>query len=190
MSSGITPSQTVGPFFAYALTPELHGFETLAGNMLRTPDAEGAPIRIEGRVFDGAGAAIPDALVEIWQADGAGHYAQNLPGGSNRQFCGFGRCETKLGNFSFETVKPGTVPGPSDTRQAPHINIGLFARGLLRRLFTRLYFEGEPLNENDTLLSLVAQDRRDTLIAKRAPSGTYVFDIHLQGEKETVFFEV
>src|SRR5262249_41837107 len=107
MSSGITPSQTIGPFFAYALTPEFYGFVPLAGNMMRTPDVEGIPISIEGRVFDGRGAIIDDAMVELWQADGAGRYARNLPAGSNRRFTGFGRCETKPGGFSFETVKPG-----------------------------------------------------------------------------------
>jgi len=189
MSSGITPSQTIGPFFAYALTPEFYGFAPLAGNMMRTPDVEGEPIRIEGRVFDGTGAVIDDAMLELWQADGAGRYARDLPAGSNRQFTGFGRCETKPGGFSFETVKPGRVPGPGGALHAPHINIGLFARGLLRRLFTRLYFEDEPLNASDPVLNLIPEDRRGTLIAKRGPAGSYLFDIHLQGGKETVFFE-
>jgi protocatechuate 3,4-dioxygenase, alpha subunit len=189
MSNGITPSQTVGPFFAYALTPEHYGFTPLANNMVRTPDAEGVPIRVEGRVHDGSGSVIADAMIEIWQADGAGGYPKGLHEGSNSRFRGFGRCETKGGNFWFETVKPGAVAGPGGVMQAPHINAGLFARGLLRRLFTRIYFEGEPLNAQDTVLNLVPPERRDTLIAKRSANGVYVFDIHLQGDKETVFFE-
>jgi protocatechuate 3,4-dioxygenase, alpha subunit len=187
--SGITPSQTVGPFFAYALTPESYGFVPLADNRLRTPDAEGTPIRIEGRIFDGTGAVITDAMVEIWQADGAGLYAQQLPAGSNRRFRGFGRCETNAGSFVFETVMPGRVPGPGEEMQAPHINIGVFSRGLLRRLFTRLYFEGEPSNTEDQVLLLVPEERRRTLMASQSSPGAYVFDIHLQGGQETVFFE-
>ncbi len=189
MSRGITASQTVGPFFGYALTPEPDGFTPLVGNLLRTPDAEGTPIRIEGRVFDGAGEPVPDAMIEIWQADAAGVYARGLPSGSNRQFRGFGRCETKLGVFSFETVKPGPIAAPDGSLQAPHINVGLFARGLLKRLFTRVYFEDEPLNVKDATLNLVPEERRNTLIAKRVSPGAYAFDIYVQGPNETVFFE-
>jgi protocatechuate 3,4-dioxygenase, alpha subunit len=189
MSNGITPSQTVGPFFAYALTPEHYGFAPLANNSVRTPDAEGVPVRIEGRIHDGSGSVIPDAMIEIWQADGAGRHSNGRSEGSNNTFRGFGRCETKGGNFWFETVKPGAVAGPRGSMQAPHINACVFARGLLKQLFTRIYFEGEPLNAQDPVLNLVPEERQHTLIAKRAASGAYVFDIHLQGDKETVFFE-
>jgi protocatechuate 3,4-dioxygenase alpha subunit len=189
---GLTPSQTVGPFFAYALTPGEYQLTPLVGNNLVTEDAEGKPIRIEGRIFDGEGAPVIDAVIEIWQADGNGVYAQ--PGRTNKKFIGFGRCETKGGVFSFETVMPGAVPGPEDKRpQAPHINVGIFARGLLLRLFTRIYFEGEALNEQDPILNLIPVEARKTLIAKRSVDSSgmpvYQFDIHLQGEKETAFFE-
>ena len=192
---GITPSQTAGPYFAYALTPTDYPISALAGDDLITDDTVGEPIRIEGRVFDGDGAPIADAMVEIWQADGAGRY----PGrdGSKRPnttFKGFGRSECgKDGAYGFRTVKPGQVTGPDGGRQAPHINVGVFARGVLRRLFTRIYFAGEPANDGDPILAMVPADGRPTLIAKR--DGTvdgmprYVFDIHLQGEHETVFFE-
>lgn len=189
--SGLTPSQTVGPFFAYALTPQDYKLTPLVGNDLRTEDAEGKPIRIEGKVYDGEGALVPDAMIEIWQADGNGLYAD--PRNSNKQFKGFGRCETKGGAYSFETVYPGVVPGPDGGQQAPHINVGIFARGLLLRLFTRIYFEGAPLNRADPILNLVPEEARDTLIAKLKETSSakdvYVFDIHLQGENETVFFE-
>ncbi len=150
MTDGITPSQTVGPYFAYALTPEDYEFEALVGDNLRTSDVRGQFIRIEGRVLDGEGALVPDAMIEIWQADGEGRYAGGERG--NREFTGFGRCETKGGVYSFDTIMPGAVQGADGRLQAPHINIGVFARGVLRRLFTRLYFEGEKLNAEDAVL--------------------------------------
>lgn len=187
----ITPSQTVGPFFAYALTPHAYDFEPLIGNNLRTEDAQGQPILIEGRVFDGEGAAVPDAMIEIWQADGRGQYPKSPRG--NEHFRGFGRCETTDGAYRFETVMPGPVAGPDGRLQAPHINIAIFSRGLLRHLFTRLYFDGEDLNAEDFVLNLVPPGSRHTLIARRRDSPgaipTFVLDIRLQGENETVFFE-
>ncbi|HZP19054.1 MAG TPA: protocatechuate 3,4-dioxygenase subunit alpha [Bauldia sp.] len=187
----LTPSQTVGPFFAFALTPTAYAYPALAGDDLRTDDAVGEPILIEGRVFDGAGEPIPDAMIEIWQADGAGRY----PGaGSNARFKGFGRSETRNGGaYRFVTVKPGAVAGPGGGLQAPHINVGIFARGLLKRLFTRLYFADEQANGSDAILAMVPADRRATLIARR--DGTrdglprYVLDFRLQGDGETAFFE-
>ncbi len=188
---GITPSQTVGPFFAYALTPEDYEFEALVGNNLRTSDARGQFIRIEGRVLDGEGAPVPDAMIEIWQADGEGRYAGSERG--NREFTGFGRCESIDGVYSFETMMPGAVEGPDGRQQAPHINVGVFARGILRRLFTRLYFDGERLNDEDAVLNLVPENLRYTLLARSKETGepipTYIFDIRLQGHNETVFFE-
>ena len=187
---GITPSQTVGPFFAYSLTPREYAFAGIATDDLRTDDAVGEPILIEGRVIDGEGAEVPDAMVEIWQADGAGNYAGR---GSNTTFKGFGRSETKGSGFSFRTVKPGPVAGPDGKMQAPHINVSVFARGILRRMFTRIYFAGEVANDGDPILTLVPADRRATLVARREGNvdgmARYVFDIRLQGENETVFFE-
>ena len=189
-AEGLTPSQTIGPYFAYSLTPGEYAFPALIGNDLRTDDAVGEPILIEGRVLDGEGVQVPDAMVEIWQADGAGRYAGR---GSNATFKGFGRSETKGSGFSFRTVKPGAVTGPDGTRQAPHINVSVFARGILRRMFTRIYFEGEAANDGDPILMLVPAERRTTLIARRDGSAEglarYVFDVRLQGENETVFFE-
>jgi len=190
---GITPSQTVGPFFHFGLTPTDYDFRGIVGDNLITPDAVGAPIRIAGRLIDGAGDPVPDAMIEIWQADGTGRYAGSAPR-ANASFKGFGRAATsKEGAFGFTTVKPGTVPGPDGRPQAPHINVGVFARGMLKRLFTRIYFEGEAGNAGDPILALVSADRRATLIARRdGISGglpLFVFDVRLQGDAETVFFE-
>src|SRR6266496_3603579 len=164
---GITPSQTVGPFFAYSLTPTEYDYAGLAGNDLRTDDAIGEPIVIEGRVIDGEGIAVPDAMVEIWQADGAGQYTGR---GSNTTFKGFGRSETRANGFSFRTVKPGAVTAMDGTSQAPHINVSVFARGILLRMFTRIYFADEAANDTDPILTLVPPDRRATLIARREGS--------------------
>jgi protocatechuate 3,4-dioxygenase alpha subunit len=190
---GITPSQTVGPFFHFSLTPTDYDFRGIAGDNLVTLDAVGAPIRIAGRLIDGAGNPVPDAMIEIWQADGAGRYAGSEPR-ANTSFKGFGRAATsKEGAFGFTTVKPGAVPGPDGRLQAPHINVGVFARGMLKRLFTRIYFEGEPGNASDAILALVPTERRATLLARNDGIGDglplFVFDIRLQGDGETVFFE-
>lgn len=188
---GITPSQTAGPYFAYALTPAgRYAIADLATNDLVTEDAAGERIRIEGRLFDGDGEPVTDAMLEIWQADGQGRYPGADPALSNARFKGFGRAECNAeGRYSFRTVKPGPVPGPNGTMQAPHIDVGIFARGILRRLFTRIYFEDEAANASDPILALVPADARGTLIARRAGEGAYSFDIRLQGENETVFFE-
>ncbi len=192
---GITPSQTVGPYFAYALTPRDYGRPEIVTNDLVTPTTLGRHIRIEGRVLDGDGAPIGDAMVEIWQADAGGFYAH--PGDASRRsnvgFKGFGRSGTDAeGRYGFRTIKPGQVPGPGDTMQAPHVNVGVFARGLLRRLFTRLYFADESANDRHPILACVpTAERRTTLIARRRPGEgdpVYVFDIRLQGKDETVFF--
>jgi protocatechuate 3,4-dioxygenase, alpha subunit len=193
---GITPSQTVGPFFAYGLDPKgRYDWVQTVGNDLITPDASGERIRIEGRVLDGDGAPVNDAMVEIWQADAAGRYAH--PADTRRpnaKFTGFGRTGTEAdGGFAFSTIKPGAVPGPEGKTQAPHILVAVFARGMLRHLYTRIYFADEAGNANDPVLALVPADRRATLTAKREEKSgrpTYVFDIRLQGEGETVFFEV
>ncbi len=193
-----TASQTVGPYFHYALTPEPYGRPGIAGGVLVTGDTPGERVRVEGRVLDGDGQPVPDAMVEIWQANAAGRY--NHPADRREEaaldpgFRGFGRLGTDGdGAFRFETVKPGPVPGRGNTLQAPHINLVLFARGMLDHAFTRIYFSDEAeANGTDPVLSAVEAGRRPTLIAARreTPGGVvYRFDIRLQGEAETVFFD-
>jgi protocatechuate 3,4-dioxygenase alpha subunit len=183
---GITPSQTIGPFFAYALTPRAYGGAELATEQVAPDGAAGERIRVEGIVYDGDGAVVSDAMIEIWQANAQGRF--NASG--NAGFTGFGRAETTAqGGFHFDTIRPGALPGRDGTMQAPHLSVSVFARGLLVRLATRIYFEGEPGNAGDPVLALVPADRRDTLIAKREGPGIFRFDIRLQGEDETVFFE-
>ena len=182
---GITPSQTIGPFFAYALTPRAYGGPELATEQVASDGVEGERIRIEGSVYDGDGAVVSDAMIEIWQADAQGRF--NTSG--NAGFSGFGRAEaTAEGAFHFATVRPGSLPGPGGRMQAPHLSVSVFARGLLVQLATRIYFSDEPGNADDPVLALVPADRRDTLIAKRGADGVFHFDIRLQGEGETVFF--
>jgi len=196
MANGITPSQTVGPYFAYGLTPgDKYDWNDAFSNNLITPDVTGERIRVEGRVFDGDGAVVPDCMLEIWQADAQGRFAdpQDKRALPNASFRGFGRTGTsKDGGYAFDTIKPGPVPDPDGKPQAPHISVAVFARGMLLHLYTRIYFEGEAANASDPVLALVPADRRATLIATRTAgaNGTYVLDIHLQGDKETVFFEV
>lgn len=193
--SGITPSATVGPYFLYGLLPSSYGGRDIVTNDLVTPDVTGERIRIEGRVLDGDGAPIRDAMIEIWQADAAGRYAH--PGDTralpNAAFKGFGRASTNDdGRYFFETIKPGPTPGPGGRLQAPHIAVNFFARGVLKQMVTRIYFADEAANASDPILALVPEERRATLIATRANGGAhaaYRFDFHLQGENETVFFE-
>jgi protocatechuate 3,4-dioxygenase alpha subunit len=205
MSEIITPSQTVGPFFAYGLSPKgrahwdpngTYSWKETIGDNLITPDASGEKIRIEGRVTDGDGQPINDAMIEIWQADAQGRYAhprdnRALP---NTQFKGFGRSATdKDGMYGFATVKPGSVPGPNSKPQAPHIVVCIFSRGMLRQIYTRLYFSDEKANDADPILALVPQARRGTLIAHKEARGgaiVYRFDIRVQGKDETVFFDI
>jgi protocatechuate 3,4-dioxygenase, alpha subunit len=183
-----TPSQTVGPFFHIGLPTD--------GRQEVVPPEHPAAIRIEGTVFDGTGAPVIDALIELWQANEAGRYAH--PEDSREElalderFSGFGRCGTdESGRFGFVTVKPGAVPAPGGGMQAPHIEVSVFARGLLKRLVTRIYFaDEEEANLEDPVLSLVEDpESRSTLLAA-AQGGGYRFDIHLQGEGETAFFDV
>lgn len=186
---GPTPSQTVGPFFAYGLTPAAYGLAELAGNDLVTADAVGERIEIVGRVLDGEGVGVPDAFLEIWQADGEGRFAGFHPALANAAFKGFGRAQTdKDGAFSLRTVKPGPVPGAGGAAQAPHLSVTVFARGLLTHLRTRIYFADEPANNTDALLSRIPAVRRGTLIAGSERPGRYRFDVRLQGTDETVFF--
>jgi protocatechuate 3,4-dioxygenase alpha subunit len=193
--SGITPSQTVGPYFAIALTPGGYDWAPTVGNNLVTPDASGERIRIEGRVFDGDGKPVNDAMIEIWQADAAGRYAHpaDTRANPNAAFKGFGRAGTdENGAYSFETIKPGSVAGP-DGPQSPHAVLAVFARGMLRQCYTRLYFSDHKTNDADPVLVLVPPERRATLIAQRQDGpehAVYRFDIRLQGENETVYFDV
>ena len=182
-----TPSQTVGPFFNIGLP----GVDT----ELVSESADGA-IRLTGVVYDGEGEVVADALLEIWQANRSGRYdhpddwRDDLP--LEEGFRGYGRAETgKDGRFEFVTVKPGPVPAPGGEQQAPHILMSVLARGLLKRLATRVYFGDEAqANEADPLLSSVEPDRRETLVATVDEEGAYRFDIRLQGDGETVFFDV
>jgi protocatechuate 3,4-dioxygenase, alpha subunit len=196
-SKGITPSQTVGPYFKYGLTPNgAYAWNDAFTNNLLTPDVSGERIRVEGKVFDGDGALVPDCMLEIWQADAQGRFSdpQDKRALPNTSFKGFGRCGTDAsGAYFFDTIKPGAVPDPDGKPQAPHLLLAVFARGMLLHLYTRLYFDGEAANANDPVLALVPADRRATLIATRKPgagSTVYTLDIHLQGDNETVFFDV
>ena len=185
---GQTPSQTVGPFFRDAL---IRGGE----NILVNEQTAGRRILIKGRVLDGAGQPVPDALVEIWQADANGffnHEADPNQAQADPHFHGFGRSDTvDNGRFTFKTIKPG-IPAYAGTGQAaPFVNVRVFARGMLIHAVTRLYFADESGNEQDAVLYSIDETRRHTLIAQRAETAdlpTYRFDIHLQGENETVFF--
>jgi protocatechuate 3,4-dioxygenase alpha subunit len=185
-SPGPTPSQTVGPFFHYAL-PYEHGPEVCG------PERPGA-FRLTGRVFDGAGAPLPDSLVEIWQADEDGRFV-TAPGvfdaPADTGFRGFGRSATDAeGRYELRTVKPAGVPTTDGRPQAPHLAMSVFARGMLRRVVTRVYFDDEPdANRSDPLLGSVDEQRRGTLVATSSGDG-YTFDVHLQGDDETVFLDV
>lgn len=186
----ITPSQTIGPFFAIAL-PWPDGPQVVAET---TPGA----VAITGRVTDGAGEPVPDALVETWQAapDGSfAHPGDPRPARDSGQapFRGFGRCPTDAaGEYRIVTLRPAALPAGDGRTQAPHLDVSVFARGLLDRLVTRLYFPDESaLNDQDPVLSaLPVRSRSATLIARRGAGGEYRFDIRLQGEGETVFFDV
>jgi protocatechuate 3,4-dioxygenase, alpha subunit len=192
---GVTPSQTVGPYFKYGLTPNgEYAWNDAFTNNLLTPDVSGERIRVEGKVYDGDGAVVPDSMLEIWQADAQGRFSdpQDKRALPNSSFRGFGRCGTdKNGFYAFDTIKPGSVPDPDGKPQAPHIVLAVFARGMLLHLYTRIYFDDEAGNAGDPVLALVPADRRATLIAKKAAAGNvYTLDIHLQGDNETVFFDV
>ena len=174
-----TPSQTVGPFFNFALTTNA------SLGILARDGAKGERIFLSVRVVDGAGEPTPgDAMIELWQADAQGCYAHADP-----NFSGFGRLETDLnGCCTFETIKPGSVAKGS----APHINVIVLARGLLKQLYTRIYFADDPANANDPVLALVPEDRRSTLLAKpiQGRDNAWSIEIRLQGEAETVFFDL
>lgn len=178
-----TPSQTVGPYLHIGLTWEDGSYVV--------PEGFPGAVWVRGQVFDGAGEVITDALVETWQADGQGHFAHpDDPRDTVTGFRGFGRSDTRDGGFAIHTVVPGQVPGEHGDWQAPHIDFSVFGRGMLHRVVTRLYFpEHAEAHATDPVLLQVPEDRRDTLIADRTGDG-YRFDVHVQGDRETVFFDV
>ncbi len=186
-----TPSQTVGPFFAIELTTEEHCVKCVAG-----PETPGKRVWITFRVLDGDGVPVNDAMLETWQADSNGKYKhpddvqpkELNQGKLDQRWLGFGRVATgEDGNCVLETIQPGRV-----AQQAPHLMIAVFARGMLKALYTRVYFAGDPANDEDSVLRLVPAERRETLLAHSDPArpGYWSFDIRLQGDYETVFFDV
>jgi len=189
MSLQATTSHTVGPFFSIGLT-------RLANAEIAGPGVAGERIVIEGRVLDGDGQPVPDALIELWQANSHGKYAH--PEDTQAKpvepgFRGYGRQPTDdAGKFHFTTIKPGPVPGPDAKPQAPHIAVSVFSRGLQRRLVTRIYFPDESANASDFALNRVDAARRGTLIAKKVAGqpGTLEWNVILQGAGETVFFDI
>lgn len=184
-------SQTVGPFFNFGLTINA------ALGVLAREGAHGERIQVQFRVTDGDGEPTPgDSMIELWQADSNGCYRHpddDRASEADPNFTGFGRLETSpLGVCVFETVKPGRAAGPDGKLQAPHINVIVFARGLLKHLYTRLYFAGDPANAEDPILALVPESRRSTILAQPVEGrpGVWHMDIRLQGDNETVFFDV
>ncbi len=168
-----TTSQTIGPYW--------HLLEDKSWADLTRFGAPGEVITVTGTITDGAGAKLTDACVEIWQSSPE----------TSATFQGFGRAATdEAGKFSFKTIKPGPVPGPGNSLQAPHLALTILARGLLIHLTTRVYFDGDAANENDPILALVEEARRGTLLAREISAGVWHLDIYLQGDAETVFFEI
>lgn len=188
MPDGKSPNQTAGPYFkiglAWNFRPDI-----------APPGVAGERVTVTGRVIDGDGQGVSDAMVEIWQADADGRYPHPEDPRSREvdpRFRGFGRVPTDpTGLFRFTTVKPGRVPGPGGRPQAPHLVVSVFMRGLLKHLVTRMYFPDDPANADDPVLSRVEPARRGTLVARRggAAPGSLAWDVVLQGEAETVFFE-
>jgi protocatechuate 3,4-dioxygenase alpha subunit len=189
MTLPLTPSQTVGPFFSI-------GFDRLCGSEIAGPNVAGERITISGRILDGDNKPVPDAVLEIWQADAAGNFAHPenpRPVAPDEHFSGFGRIPTnERGEFRFTTIKPGQAIGPGNALQAPHLCVTIFMRGLLKHLCTRIYFPAEAANQSDFALNLIGPARRTTLIASPSSENPklLLWDVHLQGPHETVFFDV
>jgi len=187
MSLQATTWQTVGPYFHI-------GLEHLDSNRIAAPDQSGEHFTIRGRVLDGIGQPIPDAVIEIWQANATGEYpgaSRSSTTGQAAAFSGFGRIPTDdHGQFSFTTIRPGPVPGPHGALQSPHLAVRVMMRGLLRGLVTRMYFPANSLAA-DPVLQLVPEQRLATLIATLDPDrdATLIWNIEMQGERETVFFD-
>lgn len=186
MSLYATGSQTVGPYLHIGLT-------WLTVRNIAPRGVAGDRVAIQGRLLDGDGAPVNDGLIEIWQANAFGRYADPQDGQKKRldkRFRGFGRIPTDgRGAFRFTTIKPGAVPGPMGRPQAPHLVVTVFMRGLLKQLATRMYFPDDPANLRDPLLSLVPASRRPTLIAQPKSRSVLEWNIVLQGKGETVFFD-
>jgi protocatechuate 3,4-dioxygenase alpha subunit len=186
MSFQSTPWQTVGPYYRLGLEPLYR--TAIAGD-----GAVGERVQVQGQVFDGVGVPVSDAVLEIWQADAQGIYAHHedpRAGDHDPAFTGWGRVPTDdQGRFAFSTIKPGRVPGPRGEPQAPHLMVLVFMRGLLRAASARLYFSDETANADDPILALVPADRRATLVAQAQGTGQYHWDVHMQGDQETVFFD-
>ncbi|KAA9165747.1 protocatechuate 3,4-dioxygenase subunit alpha [Amycolatopsis acidicola] len=179
-----TPSQTVGPYLAIGLPWE--------DGPTVVPEGTPGAVRITGLVFDGKGVPVPDAMIETWQADPDGRFDHpDDPRGRVSGFRGFGRCPTDSeGTYHILTLLPGAIPGTGGRMQAPHIDVSVFGRGMLDRVVTRIYFpENTEANAADQVLASVPEERRHTLIATKTEDG-YRFDVRLQGEGETVFFDV
>ena len=180
-----TTSQTVGPFFQI-------GFEPLRRIDMAPPGTPGERTTVEGRVVDGAGNGIPDACLELWQADARGEYPNpNQSNHGSSDFRGFGRIPTDDdGRFRFTTIKPGAVADLHSSSQAPHLAVSIFMRGLMKRLVTRMYFPNQRENQSDPVLQLVEPERRQTLVARESrTSGSLLWDVVLQGANETVFLD-
>ena len=194
-----TASQTAGPYLHIGVAPKVAGIEadrSDLGSSMKNGAPKGHAIRIAGTLFDGLGAPVTDALIELWQADANGLFQcpQETRGSADPGFIGWGRRTTDMqtGAFSFETIKPGRVPGFDKSLQAPHISVWVAARGINIGLHTRIYFDDETeANQQDPVLKRIRPPNRiDTLMARRTADGEYRFDIHLQGPAETVFFDI
>jgi protocatechuate 3,4-dioxygenase, alpha subunit len=191
-------SQTAGPYVHIGLTPNVSGITGVyphdLGTTMVNNQTAGQRITIEGRVLDGGGAPLRDALIEIWQADSSGLYNSpvEMRGKADAHFTGWGRCATTdTGHYSFETVKPGPVPFPGGGVQAPHVTFWIVARGINLGLNTRMYFaEDEELLTADPVLKRIEHRDRLATIIRTGKDKTYNFDIRLQGEGETIFFDI
>jgi protocatechuate 3,4-dioxygenase alpha subunit len=182
-----TPSQTAGPFFHLGLT------DTRSVSCVAGAGVTGERIELTIQLLDGLGVPVPDGMIELWQADAEGSYWHHGNAAVAATFSGFGRLATSDdGSCTFETIRPGRVPGPNGKLQAPHINLSIFARGLLKQLSTRVYFAGDSDNAQDPVLERVPEIRRATLLAQPDPShpSAWILEIRLRGENETVFFDV
>ncbi len=195
-----SPSQTAGPYVHIGLTPIFCGVDGVyredPGSVMLNDQTRGERISITGCVYDGEGAAVADAMIEIWQADASGLYPspQETRGKADPQFSGWGRCaaDPDSGEYRFDTIKPGSLPDADGNLAAPHITVWIVARGINVGLHTRLYFDDEgEANAGDSLLAAVEpRERAATLLAKSDGDGNYRFDIYLQGPRETVFLDI
>lgn len=194
-----SPSQTAGPYVHIGCTPNFAGLDLFGGDLgarMKNGSVKGTEISLRGTVFDGTGTPLRDAMVEIWQPDAAGLFASanETRGKADPNFTGWGRSpgDMTTGEFVFETVKPGPVPFPDGRMQAPHITAWIVARGINIGLHTRIYFEDEgEANAADPILTRIEhQIRVRTLLAKHEGGNVYRFDIHLQGPRETIFFDI